>query len=60
MTKTSVPFLRDTYSDCVYSACGLTVDIGRQRLTRDDLTGLFELARSRGVLKAEEAMRDGA
>lgn len=60
MTKTSVPFLRDTYSECVYSACGLTIDIGRQRLTRDDLTGLFELARSCGVLQAEEAMRDGA
>ena len=60
MTQSKVPFLRDTSEQTVYSACGLQLDIGRQRMTRDDLQGLFDLAREKGVLQAEQAMREGA
>ena len=57
--ETTVPFLRDTLENTTYSACGLTVDIGRQRMTADDLAGLFELAKDKGVLAAAKDMREG-
>ncbi|MDR3898697.1 MAG: glucose-6-phosphate isomerase [Duodenibacillus sp.] len=58
-TFSQVPFLRDFTSETKRTVCGLTVDIGRQRMTADDLDGLFELARDKGVLEASAAMRRG-
>lgn len=58
--KQSHPFLRDTYAGrSVKSACGITIDIGRQRLTAEDLKGLFKLAEEKGVLEANAKMRSG-
>ena len=58
--KQSHPFLRDTYAGrSVKSACGITIDIGRQRLTAKDLKGLFKLAEEKGVLEANAKMRSG-
>lgn len=51
--------MRDFTSETKRTVCGLTVDIGRQRMTADDLDGLFELARDKGVLEASAAMRRG-
>ncbi len=56
---TAVPFLRDFTTDTAKSVCGLTVDVGRQRMTTDDLAGLYALARERGVLEQNAAMRRG-
>ena len=54
------PFLRDTLAGrCVKTACGITLDIGRQRLTGRDLKGLLDLAEEKGVLAANAAMRSG-
>lgn len=44
---------------CVKTACGITLDIGRQRLTGRDLKGLLDLAEEKGVLAANAAMRSG-
>lgn len=59
MGFTTVPFLRETLARTSFSACGLTLDIGRQRMTEDDLQWLFEVAREKGVLEANAAMREG-
>ena len=54
------PFLRDSCAGhVVKSACGITIDIGRQRLTAEDLKGLFKLAEKKGVLEANAKMRSG-
>ena len=53
------PFLRDYTSETKRSVCGLTIDVGRQRMTSDDLAGLYDLARDKGVLEANAAMRRG-
>ena len=59
MSLPTAPFLRDSLARTTFSACGLTLDIGRQRLTETDLRGLLETAREKGVLGANAAMREG-
>lgn len=59
MPSTTAAFLRDSLSRTVFSACGLTLDIGRQRMTGGDFQTLLELAREKGVLGANAAMREG-
>ncbi len=56
----SVPFLRDSMAMTTLSACGITLDLGRQRLTAEQFSGLFAIEREKGVLKANEQMRSGA
>lgn len=59
--KQSHPFLRDTVGQAaVKSACGITLDIGRQRLTAQELQDLLTLAQEKGVLEANARMRSGA
>ena len=53
------PFLRDNLPRCQISACGLTLDLGRQRLTEEQFFSLFALEQEKGVLKAFEAMCRG-
>ena len=59
MSLPTAPFLRDSLARTTFSACGLTLDIGRQRLTETALRGLLETAREKGVLGANAAMREG-
>ena len=59
MASNTVPFLRDTLSRTTFPACGLTLDIGRQRMTEADFNSLLEIAREKGVLGANAAMREG-
>lgn len=60
MTQSTVALLRETAQKTVYSACGLQIDIGRQRMTQTDLKDLFDVARQKGVLNVAQAMREGA
>lgn len=55
----SIAFLSETYTDCEISACGLTLDIARQRLTSKDWTGILENARTRDVIGKQCAMMRG-
>ena len=59
MASNTVPFLRDTLSRTTFPACGLKLDIGRQRMTEADFNSLLEIAREKGVLGANAAMREG-
>ena len=59
MSKTA-PFLADTRSECRFSACGLTLDISRQRLTDSDWSALLNLAQSKDVIGAQKRMMAGA
>ena len=52
-------YLRTGLRKIAFSACGLTLDIGRQRMTEADFNSLLEIAREKGVLGANAAMREG-
>ena len=54
-----MPFLRDDVQNTKRTICGLTIDFGRQRMTAEDLKGLYALAREKGVLEQNAAMRRG-
>ncbi len=54
------PFLRDTAQECASAAaCGIRVDISRQRLSRNDLECLAALCEKKGVLEAQRRMMAG-
>lgn len=59
MGSVSLPLLSDSLPHTTFSACGLTIDIGRQRMTKDDLSNLLEVAFEKKVLNANTAMREG-
>ena len=59
MTECTMPFLRDDVQNTKRTICGLTIDFGRQRMTAEDLKGLYALAREKGVLEQNAAMRRG-
>lgn len=59
MSSVCLPLLCDSLPITTFSACGLTLDIGRQRMTKNDLSNLFEIALEKKVLDANAAMRNG-
>ena len=57
---TLLPFLRDSAGvDTTVTACGIRLDISRQRLTGEDITRLAEHCRTRGVEEAHRRMIAG-
>lgn len=55
----SIPFFSNTRSNCLLSDCGLTLDIGRQRLTESDYLQLLDKARECDLLGRQVAMVKG-
>lgn len=53
------PFLSDSLENCECCACGLTIDISRQRLTAEQWAGVLQMARSVDVLGKHEQMVKG-
>lgn len=58
MTVSTI-FLSQTHSHCELSACGLTLNISRQRLTDSQFQSLLEEAHQAGVLEAQQKMVNG-
>lgn len=57
---TLLPFLRDSAGvDTTVTACGIRLDISRQRLTGEDIARLAEHCRTRGVEEAHRRMIAG-
>ena len=57
---TLLPFLRDSAGvDTMVTACGIRLDISRQRLTGEDLKRLVDHCRTRGVEEAHRRMMAG-
>ena len=57
---TLLPFLRDSAGvDTTVTACGIRLDISRQRLTGEDIKRLTEHCRTRGVEEAHRRMVSG-
>lgn len=57
---TLLPFLRDSEGvDTTVTACGIRLDVSRQRLTGEDLKRLSEYCRTRGVEEAHRRMMAG-
>ncbi len=55
----SIAFLSETRSDCDLNACGLTLNIGRQRLTEEEFNTLLLKAQKEGVLERQVKMLQG-
>lgn len=55
----SIAFLSETRSDCDLNACGLTLNIGRQRLTEEEFNALLLKAQKEGVLERQVKMLKG-
>ena len=57
----SVPFLRDSAPDRTeIRACGIKLDISRQRISAADFEGLLKFVEKKGLLEAHRAMVQGA
>ena len=56
----SVPFLSETRANCEATACGLTLNISRQRMTNDTWERLLQYAVSHKVIEAQIQMMEGA
>lgn len=56
-----LPFLRDSMPEAALSpkACGIRLDISRQRLAADDFQDLIDLAQRRGILRETRRMMAG-
>ena len=56
-----VPFLRDSAPDRTeIRACGIKLDISRQRISAADFDGLLKFVEKKGLLEAHRAMVQGA
>lgn len=53
-------FLNETKANCEINACGLTLNVGRQRLTETQFQALLQMAREKQVLKQQIDMVNGA
>lgn len=42
---TVTPFIRDSFENYQKSACGITLDIGRQRINRKELLSLIDFVK---------------
>ena len=59
-SMTLLPFLRDTAGlQTMATACGLRLDISRQRMTGDDFHRLISYCEERGVIAAHRRMMAG-
>jgi len=56
---TPPPLSHAAGAPAVLSACGIDLDIGRQRITPDDLGLMHDIATASGVLRAHKAMMSG-
>lgn len=59
VSMTILPFLRDSEGVVAFEACGLRLDIGRQRLTQEDLQRLIAFAKDRRLMESHLAMMQG-
>lgn len=59
MTDKHKRYLNNYRTKFIFSACGLTLDIGRQPIAPNELQSLFDIAREKGVLTDNAAMRTG-
>ena len=55
-----IAFLSETRSDCELSACAMTLNIGRQRLSDSEYESLLKKARDLKLLAKQREMVDGA
>ncbi len=56
----SPPFLSETRADCEVTACGLTLDISRQRMTNAEWENVLALGAQKEVIARHREMVEGA
>lgn len=56
---TIAPFIRDSFENFQKSACGITLDLGRQRISRGELLELIDFVNKKRVIESFNEMRQG-
>lgn len=56
---TVTPFIRDSFEIFRKSACGITLDIGRQRISQPELLSLIDFVTNRRIIESFNDMRQG-
>ena len=59
-TMKSLPFLSESHSTCEISACGLTLNISRQRLSDSQWKELIGWGQKKGIISSLQEMMSGA
>ena len=54
-----IPFIRDSFENYQKSACGITLDIGRQRINRKELLSLIDFVKEKKMIESFNEMRKG-
>lgn len=56
---TVAPFIRDSFENFRKSACGVTLDLGRQRISQRELLGLIDFVSDKRMIESFNDMRQG-
>ncbi|WP_251570875.1 glucose-6-phosphate isomerase [Parasutterella muris] len=56
---TTAPFIRDSFESFQKSACGITLDLGRQRISQKELLGLIDFVKEKRMIESFNEMRQG-
>ena len=56
---TVTPFIRDSFENYQKSACGITLDIGRQRINQKELLSLIDFVKEKKMIESFNEMRKG-
>lgn len=56
---TVTPFIRDSFENYQKSACGITLDIGRQRINQEELISLIDFVKEKKMIESFNEMRKG-
>ena len=56
---TVTPFIRDSFENYQKSACGITLDIGRQRINQKELISLIDFVKEKKMIESFNEMRKG-
>ena len=56
---TVAPFIRDSFESFQKSACGITLDVGRQRISQKELLDLIDFVKEKKLIESFNEMRQG-
>ena len=56
---TVIPFIRDSFENYQKSACGITLDIARQRINQKELLSLIDFVKEKKMIESFNEMRKG-
>lgn len=58
-SNAKAPFLKDSFDNFRKEACGITLDLGQQRITSKELSNLIDFVNKKGMIRCFNEMRRG-